>query len=180
MSALNPYRWLAAAAVLALLVLSYGFWADHIGDEREAAVRAKYTAASDQQKAKAGLLLRAETERANAATARLIELKTEQEKHDAENKNTIADLAVRLRAAAGPVARLRDPNAARCGGGGGRAPTADPARAGSSAADPTETGGLFSAGATELFQRLTREADEINVAYVSCRPDSLNLREVLK
>lgn len=50
MNPLNPYRWLATAAalfaLLALLALGYGFWADHIGDVREAKVRAEYTAAA--------------------------------------------------------------------------------------------------------------------------------------
>lgn len=181
MSALNPYRWLAAAAVLALLVLGYNFWVDHIGDAREAAVRAEYATAIDQQKAKAGLLLKAETDRANAATARLIELKTEQEKKDAENQSAVADLAVRLRAAAGPAARLRDPNAvARCGGCGGGAPGADPARAGGGAADGAEDSGLLSTQLTEFLLSQAADADQVNLAYTSCRADSLSLREVLK
>lgn len=65
-------------------------------------------------------------------------------------------------------------------GGGGGAQGADPARAGGGADDASQAGGLFSAGATELFLRLTREADDINIAYTSCRLDALSLREVLR
>jgi hypothetical protein len=43
---LNPYRWLLAGALIAALVLGYGLWVDHIGDTREATVRAEYTAAA--------------------------------------------------------------------------------------------------------------------------------------
>ena len=46
MNWLNPYRWLLAGGLIAALVLGYGLWADHIGDTREATVRAEYTAAA--------------------------------------------------------------------------------------------------------------------------------------
>ena len=46
MSWLNPYRWLLAGGLIAALVLGYFAWADHIGDRREATVRAEYTAAA--------------------------------------------------------------------------------------------------------------------------------------
>lgn len=174
------YRVLAIAALTGLLWLGYETWAAHQQGIGEARATARYNTAIDQQKAQAGQLLRVETDRANAATAKLIELKTEREKKDVENQSTIDRLAARLRVAVGPVGRLRDPNAAGCGGGGGGAPGAYPAIASGGAADAAEAGGLFSAGATELFQRLTLEADEINIAYASCRPDSFNLREVLK
>lgn len=171
----------ALALLLAVLGFGYGPWATHqqgIGEQRATTA---YNAAIDQQKATAGKLLLVETDRANAATTALTDFKLDREKQDVENKSAIDRLAARLRAAAGPAGQLRDPNAvAGCGGGGAGAPGADPAHAGSGAGDTSEAGGLFSAGATELFQRLTREADDINVAYTSCRTDNLNLREVLK
>ena len=46
MSWLNPYRWLLAGGLIAALVLGYFAWADHIGDTREATVRAEYMAAA--------------------------------------------------------------------------------------------------------------------------------------
>lgn len=46
MSWLNPYRWLLYGGLIAALVLGYFAWADHVGDTREATVRAEYTAAA--------------------------------------------------------------------------------------------------------------------------------------
>lgn len=171
---------LALLLVLATLWLGYGPWATRQQAIGEARATTAYNAAIKQQKTAAGELLAAETGKANTATAALNAFKLQREKDDAQNKSTIADLAVRLRTVAGPAGRLRDPNATGCGGGSSGAPGADPARAGGGAADAAETGGLFSAGATELFQRLTREADDINNAYASCRPDTLNIRRLLQ
>jgi hypothetical protein len=173
------YRVLATGALIGLLAVGYQAWSVHQQGIGEARAKTTYNAAIDKQKAKAGQLLATETQKAVTATKALHDAKVEREIDDAENARTVAALVGRLRAA-GAAGRLRDPNAAGCGIGGGGAPGAYPARAGGGAADATETGGLFSAGATELLQRLTREADEVNVAYTSCRPDSLNLREVLK
>lgn len=39
---LNPGRWLLYLALAVALVAGYFFWADHIGDVREAKVRAQY------------------------------------------------------------------------------------------------------------------------------------------
>lgn len=46
MSWLSPARWLIVGGLIAALVLGYFAWADHIGDQREATVRAEYTAAA--------------------------------------------------------------------------------------------------------------------------------------
>lgn len=46
MSWLSPSRWLLYGALIGSLVLGYTAWADHIGDQREATVRAEYTAAA--------------------------------------------------------------------------------------------------------------------------------------
>lgn len=40
----NPARWLMLLAAVAALTMGYFAWADHIGDKREAQVRAKYAA----------------------------------------------------------------------------------------------------------------------------------------
>ena len=44
MSWLSPGRWLLYGGFIAALVLGYFAWADRVGDAREAAVRAEYTA----------------------------------------------------------------------------------------------------------------------------------------
>ena len=180
MSWLNPGRWLLIGGLLAALWLGYGAWAAHQQGIGEARATVAYNAAIDKQKTKAGQLLQVETDRANAATAKLNKLKTEREKRDVENKSTIAALAVRLRAAAGPAARLRDPHAAGCGSGGGSAPAADLARAEGGAADGAEAGGFLSKQLTEFLLSQAADADQVNLAYTSCRLDALSLREVLR
>ena len=160
MSWLSPGRWLFIGGLLAALWLGYGAWAAHQQGIGEARATASYNTAIDKQKAKAGQLLATETQKAAAATKALHDSKAQREIDDAKNASTVAALAGRLRAAS-TAGRLRDPHAAGCGCGGGGAQGADPARAGGGAADAAEAGGLFSAGATELFQRLTRHAADI-------------------
>lgn len=46
---LNPGRWLLMLAAVAALVAGYYFWADRIGDVREATVRAELKALADAQ-----------------------------------------------------------------------------------------------------------------------------------
>ena len=174
------YRVLSAGALIGLLLLGYRNWATHQQGIGEARATAAYNAAIDKQKREADQLLQTETDRANAATAKLLDLKTEREKEDAENKSAIDSLAVRLRAAAGPTSRLRDPHVAGCGGGSGGAPGEDPARAGGSAADGAEASGFLSKQLTEFLLSQAADADEVNLAYTSCRLDALSLREVLR
>jgi hypothetical protein len=96
------------------------------------------------------------------------------------NAQAANDKAARdLRAAAARNAgRLRDPNSEepRCGGGGGSAQAGSGGSAGTGTGNATEGGGLFSERASELLQRLTQEADDINRAYASCRADAYQVR----
>lgn len=172
MSWLSPARWLVLSGLIAALVLGYGAWARH----QQAIGAAPYIAATQAQKIEASQLLAIETEKARAASQALQDFKNQREKIDAENQAIVAGLSVRLRAAG----RLRDPNAAGCGGGGAVAKGADPARAADRADDNTEAGGLLSAELDGLLRQQAEAADVINTAYVSCRADSLTLREVLK
>lgn len=48
----NPGRWLMLLAAVAALTLAYFAWADHIGDKREAQVRAQYQKQADEANAK--------------------------------------------------------------------------------------------------------------------------------
>lgn len=163
-------KWLLYALLAGLAVWGYQTFVDRqqtIGEQR---ATARYELALSNQKAAAADLLAAETARANEAERRARELLAEQEKRDAKNVNTVAGLQARLRALAGPAGQLRDPNAQPgrgCGSGGAiGAPAADP---GSRPPDKSEAGGLLSAELSGLLQRLTFEADAINVAYASCR-----------
>lgn len=107
-----------------------------------------------------------ETERALRAA------RAQQEVKDATNQKELAALSNQLRALLNDAGQLRDPNAApeRCGGA---APGQPAAVASGSADDGAQTGGLLSPQLTGLLQRLTEEADAINVAYISCRADAI-------
>jgi hypothetical protein len=175
----NPARWLLLLAAVAALGVGYLAWADHIGNVREEKVVARYEKQIKLQKAQAILDLATETAKTQTAERGLVKFKNQREITDAKNRTTVAGLERRLRDAAGAAGRLRDPNQAGCGSGSGSTPDPVAASPSDRAGNPAEAGGLFSAGATELLQRLTREADEINMAYSSCRADALSLRMTL-
>jgi hypothetical protein len=177
---LNPGRWLLYGGLIATLVL--GAWRLDVARQQIGFKKAEviYKAKIEEQKTEARSLLSAETARVAKATKAMTDFKNFQETADAKNTAVVADLERRLRVNAGPAGRLRDPNATGCGGGGGSPKASNPAGPSNSAADSADAGGLFSVGATALLQRLTHEADEVNLAYISCRADALSVREAFK
>lgn len=122
--------------------------------------------------------LAAETAKVLAAERRASEIRAQQEKADADHVQTVqrlqADLRARSRAAGGPG--LRDPHATPCPRGGGGADPAPTATVDSGAADDTEAAGVLSEPLERLLLELAAEADEINVAYASCRAQALTGR----
>ena len=168
--------FLEAALFLALLlaVLAGVKAIDQRGYQRAAA---EYTVVIAKQKAQAAQLLATETIKARKAEEALRTFKLTQDNKDAQAQSTVADLSRRLHdLATRNAGRLRDPYAPGCGGsssGPQRAATPAP---GAGAADAAEAGGLLSAELSGLLQRLAREADEVNTAYISCRADSMGLR----
>jgi hypothetical protein len=181
MSWLNPYTWLLYGSLMAALLL--GAWRVHHNIDQGGYDRAdaEWQAKVKSQKADAIKLLDEERAKVAATSMSLRNFKDKQELKDANNKTTVTDYERRLRAAAGHAGRLRDPNATYatgCGCGSGSAQSTNPTGAGHRADDVAEAAGLFSVGATALLQRLTREADDINLAYASCRADALSIREI--
>jgi hypothetical protein len=176
MVGLIPYKWIAiAVAIVAALA---GLWAleahiEGIGYDKAAHV---YQAAIDNQKADASATLASETERANKTERALQEVTNTINLKDSDHEKTVADLSDRLRRAAGPAGRLRDPHAAGCGRGGGGSTAQAAGPAGDRPADAAEATGLLSADLTELLQRITRDADHINDAYTSCREQGIAIR----
>lgn len=173
---LSPKHWIVLGLVALALITGFVGYGELRASQAEEATSARYEAAIAQLKVKAAGELAAETRKVLEAERRLAAAVAAQEDQDAKNRNTVADLQRRLRAAAGAGQRLRDPNAAGCGSGGGGAASAAAAHADDRAADAPETGGLLSAQLTGLLERLTREADEINAAYISCRADAQAVR----
>lgn len=163
-----------AAALVLLAALFFG--EQYIEGRGYARAVAENEAAINKQKVAAVGLLLSETQRANAIERRLQNLKNIQEQKDATHQKTVADLSERLRSLSGPAGRLRDPNAPGCGRGGGGTAGEATAPPGDRPTDQPEAGGLLSADLSGLLQRLTREADEINSAYLSCRADAFAVR----
>jgi hypothetical protein len=177
------YR-LAAIAALVLGLVAAGWAAlHHYGNGREAEGVAKTTAtyetALKKQKAEAAKLLDAERAKTAAAESALRQFKDEQEVKDGQHQATVNDLERRLRSAGGPSMRLRDPYATGCRLSGGSAQGATAASPGAGAADAAEGSGLLSKQLTALLFELARSADEINIAYASCRADAMNLRAAI-
>ena len=163
------------AAVVALLVLLF-FGEQYIEGRGFERARAEDNAAIEKVKREAADTLASETNKTRIAERALQDFKNTQELQDATHQKTVADLSSRLRTLAGASGRLRDPHAPGCGAGsGGTASEAAPAPGGRPA-DPAEAGGLLSPDLSGLLQRLTAEADTINVAYASCRADAYAVR----
>ena len=119
-----------------------------------------------------------EMQNTRRAEQALLQAKNTQELKDATHRKTIDSLSDRLRTLA-VNQRLRDPHAAQAPGcgAGHSSPAGDAATApGGRAADPAQACGILSAELAEVLQRLTREADDINLAYASCRADAYTVR----
>jgi hypothetical protein len=162
-------------AVLALLAALF-FAEQYIEGLGYSRARAKDQEAAEALKAQAAATLATETEKTRNAEQALQTLTNAQNLKDADHEKIVADLSSRLRVAAGPAGRLRDPHAVGCGpsGGGTQSATASPAN--DSAADGAQTGGVLSKQLTELLQQLTASADIVNDAYASCRADAYAVR----
>ena len=166
----------AKVAILLGLLLALMFGVRAIDQRGYDRAKAEATAALKEQQRQAERELASQTARTIAAEQALHNFKTHQDIQDAKAQSTVADLSSRLRQLAGQSGRLRDPNAHGCGRGSS-GPTGEAATApGAGAADPAEAGGLLSAELTGLLQRLTTEADEVNIAYASCRADAYQVR----
>ena len=172
---LNPYRWLLLLALCAALGIGYVSWAHHQQSIGEARATARYEAALTKQKQEAAALLASETDKVQAAESELLKLHFEGELRDRTNEKTIVILADNLHR----LGRLRDPGFAGCGQGSSPAQGADPASAGSGAADAGDGAGLLSERASDFLRQQTKVADRINNAYIACRADALSLRMTL-
>jgi hypothetical protein len=140
---------------------------------------AEYTAAIERQHADAAAALAEQIITTRSAEQALAAAKNKQDLKDSIDAKKIAELSIRLHAAAGRdsvFGGLRDPHASHCGCSGDR-PQGEPATAPvAGPADRAQTGGLLSAELADLLQRLARDADDINGAYASCRADAWTVR----
>jgi hypothetical protein len=128
------------------------------------------------QKREAAAVLATETAKTRAAEQALRDFKTNQDIQDAKAQSTVADLSRRLRQLADQSGRLRDPHAPGCGAGSGSAPSEAAPAASGGAEHPAEAGGLLSEQLTQFLFEQAASADDINVAYISCRADAYTVR----
>ena len=164
-------RGVILAAVLGILTAGYFGWRAEQRSIGAAAQKAIDQQEMDKLKAEAMLKLEAALKAKAEAEKKLRDAATAQGIKDAKNQNTVAGLTSRLAAlTAAGAGRLRDPNqTSGCGGGGSGAPGTATAGSGAGAGDAPQAGGLLSPQLTGLLQRLTAEADAINLAYISCK-----------
>lgn len=172
----NPFNlipsWAWAVALAALLALC-GLQTVRLANEQ--AAHAQTVAKFAGERTIAANALAKQTGVVLALERTLATTLAQQEKKDADNQKTVAGLTGQLRAErARTGGRMLDPNATACPATSAAvAPEPGPGRG---PADAGQTGGLLSAELTELLLELTQSADEINIAYASCREDSLKLR----
>lgn len=138
-------------------------------------------AAIETNKADASRTLAEATKKTLNAERELSAARAERETEDAKNLAKIQTqrnaLMALSRGGGGPG--LRDPNQTGCGSSSSGPPGTDPTIANHSAADAPEAGGLLSEPVTELLLSLVDSADQINLAYTSCRAYAEDLRLLL-
>jgi hypothetical protein len=164
----------AGLALAAALLIGYNLWASHQQGIGEARATGKYNVKIAAQKVEAAALLAKETARVTTTEKALQAVKNNQEVQDAKNRKTVAGLTARLRDLA-VNGRLRDPNAGR-GGSSDPAPGNAATSPGDSADHGAETGGVLSGELTGFLLSQAASADEINLAYISCREDAAAVR----
>jgi hypothetical protein len=163
--------------IVAALVLGYFAWEKHIRNDERGKVVAEYNLKIDEQKTEARTLLIAESAKVDAANRALRDFKDNQENEDAINGKTISLLADKLHIlAATSGGLLRDPNAKGCWNGSSGAQSTTTTSTSSGAADVAQGAGVLSADLSRLLLRQASIADEVNLAYISCRADAINLR----
>lgn len=153
---------------LALLAALFGAeqYVEHLGYTR---AQAEATAAIKQLKIDAAATLATETAKVTAYQAAVQAFTDDRNLKDADHAKTVTSLQTRVRNLSNPAGQLRDPHAPGCGGSGGGTTSPAGGAAGDRPADATQTGGLLSAELSGLLQSRLTEADEINLAYASCR-----------
>ena len=161
--------------VFAGLVAGYFYWLNvqrEIGRSEE---RVKWEKVIAKQKIEAADVLAKETAEVVAVKEALQEAKNKREIQDAKNTKTVVALTTQLR----DLGRLRDPRAT--GSRDGSGPTESNPTSGTSDCgdNGSETSGLLSAATSDDLRQLVLEADQINIAYISCRGDAYEIRELV-
>ena len=162
-------------AVIALGAAAFGLV--HFGHSNGVAeTTAIYETSLSKQKLEASVKLADAIAKTRIIELYLKDFKNEQDLKDENHQKIVAAMSTRMRDLAGTSGRLRDPNQAGCGNGGGSTPSGVPPATADRSNDTAEAGGLLSAELSGLLQQLAQEADVINTAYASCRADAFMMR----
>jgi hypothetical protein len=170
----------AGAAVALLLALVFGvrMWTNSIRASERALVVAEYNIQIDKLQSDARDTLADVTAKVESGNKKLRDAKEIQEFNDVVNTKALAMLADRSHALAS-AGMLIDPNAQACGCGSSGTAFANSTTPSAGVGNPAKAGGVLSRPLSQLLFDITRDADEINVAYISCRADALAIRAAL-
>lgn len=165
--------WLVVFAALCMVILG-----QRAQVSNAKAATARLQTAIAQGKADSSAKLAAVTASVLAQQKTIDSLHAQQEQKDAENVLAVAglqsDLAVAL---ATRGSRLFKPAAvAGRGSSGGSAQGGDAAHASAGAENPAQGAGVLRDDAKQLLAQLMSDADQINLAYISCRNDAQVIR----
>lgn len=175
---------LIAYAVLAavLAAAGWGWYSGQISDAEARGASAQREVdqkATDKIKADAAALLADETAKTAAIEKSLREFKTKQEIKDVEATKFTAKQNARIAGLVNANGQLRDPFATSgCGVRSSGAQAQAGASPSNSGNDSAQTQGLLSAEFSRFVRTKLAEADEINNAYASCRPDLMHRIEL--
>lgn len=170
---------IAAAIAVSAGTAAYFGWRGHQRDIGRQEQRVVDQAAADKLKADAKMKLdqlQADTDKKQTL---LDAFKNTQDVKDAQAQIKTSDLEKRLAAARNSAGRLRDPfaTASGCGSSCGGPQAQITTAANSGATDDAKTTGLFSVQFSDYLRTKLKEADDINIAYASCRNDTMSLRQ---
>ncbi len=172
------WRWILGLVCAGAVVALYNSRIEASVAQGRAAATAEYKLLLAKQAAQAQQTLMSEQDKVRETERALRALKDQQEVKDAQNQQVLAVLGARLRSLLDESGRLRDPYGAPppAGPGCGAATVEASASTSGGADDGAQAGGLLSKPLSGLLQRIAEEADAINIAYISCRADSLAQR----
>ena len=122
-------------------------------------------------------MLASETRKVLETERILNELRNQREVSDNENKKKVDGLSNSVRILTGAI-RLRDPNA-HCGQNSGGPKNTVTSNANNSSGDRADAGELLSPELNELLWDQAEKSDRINIAFISCKEDSENIRKNL-
>lgn len=171
------YKFIVIVACFMAFIIAINSWNNHEQSIGASIEKLKYEKILAVQKAESEALLASETSKVIDIERKLNEMKNQREVVDNENKKKVDNLSNSVRILTGAV-RLRDPNA-RCGQNNSTSKGATTSNTSNSTGNGTNAGELLSPELNQLLWDRAEKADRINIAFLSCKEDSKNIRAML-